>query len=197
VLRAELFESLPPLGWAVGRVLYPLLFIAGIAFWLVGRIKRNGQLGLGLFMIFFFFCWIVLDIRMGSEIMSYAVTDMRTYVLADDAKKELRAFGDIYAKANALLPEIHKHETFTLLSPGPSVYYPIFRYGAYPSLIIPDPTGSTDIPAWVVIDRPDLFVDEAGYLRARGTSETGSILAGPGQKTALFNDSTFLFVVNP
>ncbi len=197
VLRSELFDNLPPLAWAVGRVLYPLFFVVGIVCFLIARIKRNGRLGLGIFLIFFSFCWLMFDIRMGAEIMSYAVTDIRTYVLPDDHKKELRVFDAIYAKVHALLPEIQKHETFTLLSPGPNVYYPVFRYSSYPSLIIPDPTGIADIPAWVVIDRPDLQVDDAGYLRVRGSMGTGSIIAGPGTITASFNDETFLFVVQP
>ncbi len=196
VLRTEMFESLPPLAWAIGRVLYPLFFAVAIVCWIVGRMKRNGNVGLGLFMIFFSFCWLVFDIRMGSEIMSYAITDIRAYVLADDDQKKLRAFDSVYAKANALFPHIREHETFTLLSPVPSVYYPVFRYNAYPSVIVPDPAG-IDVPAWVVIDRPDLEVDDAGYLRVRGAVGTGSVIAGPGTVTATFNDQTFLFVVTP
>jgi hypothetical protein len=197
VLREQMFDTLPPMGWAIGRFAYPLFIVIAIGCAVLGIMKRDRHVGIGLFFGFFALSWILFDIRMGAELVSYGVDDVDRYVFAEDTKKELRAFGDVYRKADVLLPEIRNHDRFVLLSPVTAVYFPVFRYNAYPSVIVPDAATATGVTAWAVIDRFDVWIDGSGMLKTGDRSGSGTILAGPGHKAASYDDTTFLFLVNP
>ncbi len=187
--RMGLFETLPPYAWSVTRYMFGLLGIAMMLGVLVGWMRGSKAQGVAVFALTLAGVWLVFDLRMSSEVVSYAAEDIHRYVLKPDAEKELRNFGNVYAHIERFLPAIKKEETFVMMSPIREVYFPISRYLAYPSVIIADPKEATGATLWMILDRTDIWVDSGSMLRL-GTSQT---LAGPGIIVDKIDASNFLF----
>jgi hypothetical protein len=190
--RLQMFDALPPFAWSVTRFIYPLLLLAAVIGVIVWNRKKDGASGAMFFAVTFAILWLLFDIRMGAEILSYAVHDLKTYVLREPAQRELRNFGNVYAHLDRFMPIVKKQETFVMLSPIREVYFPLSRYLAYPSIIITDPKAATGVTLWMILDKTDVWVDTGSMLRMND-----QVLAGPGKVIDAIDRSNFLFSTAP
>lgn len=193
--RMQLYETLPPVAPSVMRYFYVFLGIVAAAALIASVKKPMREKAFGWFLAAFMLLWILFDIRMGAEILSYAVHDVQTYVLPPPAEKRLRNFQDIYARLDALLPALQDHTKIALLVPAREVYEPLTRYETYPRTVITDPAAMTGATAWIAFDRTDIWVDDAGNLRHGNDAATSKIVAGPGHVAVKIDENNFLFVV--
>ncbi len=187
--RVALYETLPPFAWSATRYMYGLLGAAVVLGILVGWMRGSKAQGVAVFALVLAGLWLVFDLRMSSEIVSYAADDIQRYVAPPAAQKELRNFGNVYAHIERFIPAIKKEEKFVMMSPIREVYFPISRYLAYPSVIIADPKEATGATLWMILDRTDIWVDTGSMLRM-GNDVT---LAGPGTIIDKIDASNFLF----
>lgn len=195
--RAELYATLPPRSWSATRIFLGILFAAGTAGMFLAVVRRNRDLGLGIFAATFCALWLLFDLRMGAEIVSYAADDLRTYVFADEDERSLRSHGVIYTLFNQVLPEIKKHERYALFSPPGSVVYPNLRYLSYPSVAVLPGQDMTGLTLYVVFGDTGIALDDQSRLTRRAASGTGTeILSPPGAITKRVHESIYLFEPN-
>lgn len=196
--RAVLYNNLPPYGWFGSHIFYSLLGLALLAGLCIRLVSRNKELALGVIAATFVGIWMMFDVRMGLELMSYAFDDIQTYVLQEGEEQTLRTHGNFYAVINEALPAIRMYDSFTLRSGPNSVYYPHLRYQAYPTKLIPEGEDATGVPLWAIFERREFVVDEEGYLLRipdRAHPETAERIAGPGKVIMQFDPSSFLYEV--
>jgi len=192
--RDLLYATLPPTSPSVTRYFYVVLAIVAIGALVASLKPWRRQKAFGWFLAVFVLIWLIFDIRMGAEILSYAVRDVQTYVLPKPAKKELRNFRDIYARIDAMLPTLQEHDKIALLVPVREVYEPVLRYEAYPHVVVTDPAAMSGATAWVVMDRADMWVDDSGHLRQGNDTVTSRVVTGVGHVAVKIDENNFLFV---
>lgn len=193
--RAHLFDTLPPSAPSATRYMYAFLAMIALAAFIVGLKAWRRPLAFGWFLAACILVWIIFDIRMGAEIISYAVHDVKTYVLPKPADKTLRNYEDVYARIEAMLPDLKNHQKIALLVPMHEVYEPLMRYANYPRMVVTDPTTMTGATAWVTMDRTDMWVDDTKHLRQGHDPITSTVIAGPGHIAAKIDENNFLFVM--
>lgn len=190
VSRATLFDALPPLSWSADRLFYLLIgisIVAGLVFYAFDR-QGGKRIAVALFGGTVIAIWIIFDLRMGSEIISYAVTDYKTFIAPPEMQKELRTHGNFYTLAEKFLPTIKKFDQFVVLTQEPSAFYANLRYMAYPSIAHRPSDDISTTKLWVVIHRPDIKI-EGGRM----VDSTRTYLSGSGQIIERFGTSSFLF----
>ncbi len=197
VARAHLFDNLPPFGWSALRILYAMMSIAIVVSLIIAFVKQKKELGLGVFFVTFAALWIVFDLRMGAEIISYARTDIREFILKENAEKILRTHGNLHAAVERSIEVIKQYDRFVLFAPNPSPHFSLIRYMAYPSVLVTPDQPTEGVRLWAVFQRSDIGVDEQGHLWKKTDSSTGrDILTGTGEIVLQFDDYNYLFVTN-
>lgn len=190
---ATLFDNLPPTAWSIDRVFYALLAIAlavGIVFWAFDRNARGRQKVVFCFWGMFLLIWIVFDMRMTAELISYAVDDFHQYVLPDDSRKEFRTHDDLYTVLAALMPTIKQYDRYVALIVPQSPTYSNLRYQSYPSVPVFPDADTTGIKLWVVIKRNDIKVSSGALVDANG-----AVLTPQGSVIQRYSDNSFLFAI--
>jgi len=190
--REEQWHSSPPTGWSGLRVFYAA-FTAGCALfatyaWIYKRRSYDAHkhawkgvllLSAGL--------WLMLDIRMGSEILSYAYKDYISYISKPLGERTLRSRLDSYDVLEQSIPEIAKVGHVVLVTPWPMLG--MARYLLFPStLLIPGEPGSAEAALWLVYMDPAISIDTDRRL-----SKGGSPLSLPGSILLRFENNSFLF----
>jgi len=122
-----------------------LLFVALMLF--SRRYRRAALIGLlGL--------WLLTDMRMNYEFLSYAAKDYKTWIKPAPSDKKLRTYGDFYAFADWLrknLPKDRKEIGFYYLD---NEHYPrLLQYYVYPIRVMPK---KEDAKTFVVFHRGDM-----------------------------------------
>jgi hypothetical protein len=187
----HLFDHLPPTAWSIDRYIYGLLLVSaimGAVFFVFNRKKGVKVIGI----VFFgtFAClWILFDLRMSAEVVSYAIHDVQTFVLPDMVNKTFRTHASFYAEAEQLLPTLKTYDRFLVLEPSSSPVYSNLRYMAFPSIAMTPDNDVTGVKLFAVFDRPDIHVNTQGRL----VDGNGQILSGTGKIIDQFNDQTYLF----
>lgn len=189
-VREHLYDILPPNAPSVTRYFYVFIALAAAITLITALKKSRRPAALGGFLAVCAALWLIFDIRMGAEILSYAAHDMNSYVLAEPNERELRNYDTIHATIDRMIPAIQKHEIFVMLAPFREVYFPLLRYKAYPSLIVTDPVAESGATAWAVFERDDVRIDEQGRL-----VQGEAVMTPPGHVEVPVSNNTFLFVV--
>ena len=191
-MRGELYATLPPRAHSATQVMYALLgalLAIAVAFRFV--LPSRSLAAWGLLASAFMGLWILFDVRMGSELISYVLRDINGYALAPEGAKKLRTHDLIYDVLNRSMPVLKKEERFGLVTPE-SAFYSLVRYQAYPTLPITPDREQTGLTEWLVAYRPDARIDEQSRLVV-GTK----ILSGPGKIVTRYNDESFHFSTRP
>lgn len=195
--RMMMFENLPPFAWSITRYFYGALIITGIIALIIGFIFKRRALGLGIFATVFVCLWLLFDVRMGAEILSYVKDDISTYVTKEGGEQTLRTHGNMYAVLNDMLPSIREEEKFMLMFVGGSPFYPNLRYMAYPSVAVLDGQDRTGVKLWAIFDRPDFSIDAQGRLVRTADPSIfpggREVLTGTGKMVLDYGAGTFLF----
>jgi hypothetical protein len=195
----NLFTELPPRGLPAVQLGYVVLLIAGALCFAINRrwsqwsrfaITRRLAPGTVLLVIVATSLWLIIDIRMGSELLSYAWYDYQTQIRPPADDREFRGFKDIHAIIGRALADVSGIETFGLVAPPASAVQPILRYRAYPQLFTEDT--KSNVRDWLVLARPDVTVDEKGMLR-----QGDIVLLGPGKIISRYSSMSFYYRLLP
>lgn len=176
---ARLYEGQPPSSWSAMRFLY-----AGMALCVAALRLLRKPLGAALGMTAVV-AWLLLDARMGAELLSYAARDWSTYLSKPAAERTLRDREHLYATVDAVLPALQGDPAYALVSPWRITG--LVRYLTYPSLPL-DPAAAGDARLWLVFEDPTAAVDAEGRL-----TREGAALTAPGRVLQRFGEHTFLF----
>lgn len=179
-----IYDGLPPKGVSGMRVVYAVIIAALIAagiFLLMDR-KERAVLTVvttvaGL--------WLLLDARMGAELLSYAITDIRS--------PEFRTLSDvptITEKTQELLKD-KTASSVVLLEPAGNTYIAHTRLKLYPLDVASYSEALKIQPkrAWLVLHRPDIKVENGAV-----TTDAGRILSSAGTVLERFGNDSFLFL---
>ncbi len=134
-----------------------------------------------------FVAWIIMDIRMGSEFLSWVGHDHRTYIGADSNERTFRDRGRFYDFAEYAKQFLVNRDEYVFFARQPWPYLGNIRYLTYPS--IPGIDYKND-DTWVVYDRPDMTVDADNRITISGEPVTP-----PGTMLGRFDASSFVFRV--
>ncbi len=179
-----IYDGLPPKGVSGMRVVYAALIVALIIagiFFLMDR-KRRAILTV---VVTVAGLWLILDVRMGAELLSYAITDIRS--------PEFRTLSDVPSiteRTDALLSGLDATSVVLLEPPG-NVYVAHTRLKLYPLDVTPYSEALNVRPkrAWLVLHRPDIRFED-GVVK----TETGRALSSPGKVIERFENDSFLFL---
>lgn len=190
--RALLFQHLPPRASSAVRLFYLALLLAGfigaIALFSTkgnARVRRivlrsTALLAIGL--------WLLFDLRMGAELLSYAANDVGTHVLPPPGKKTLRNYGRFYDVLAQARPSLTAVPRYGLIADEQTPYYQNLRYYTYPSLPVLPEANEPGLTLLFAVERPDLRIVGDRILK-----EDGKELARDGRLLLDFGSGTFLY----
>lgn len=199
-LRNLFVVAPPPSGWSLNRLLIPVLGFAALALLLWHRFTKARKATLfglpaplALLLLLCAAAWLLWDLRMGMEFLSYAKTDYAQFIgRPAGITREVRNFENVYDVIWDLKPTLMERDRYVVLQPRGYPYNAIARYLTYPSVPLPDSTTKDGIRDWVVLERSDVTVDSDGRLSSGGTP-----LTKPGKIVRQVTDDMYLFQVNP
>lgn len=178
----------PPRGWSVGRFVMPLILLWAVAIFLwskFGNLRKGGVVFLaGLAVL-----WVMADIRMGLETISYTVTDYEKFISKPVGQRTFRNALDIHDVIAQSLPEIQKTDHFVFLPPPGTPFRALVRYLTYPSLPATDNEPIDSYTTWVLFRRPDIVVGSGGTLllfNGQPMTQPGKVLKDFGNGSLLF-----------
>lgn len=179
-----IYDGLPPKGVSGMRVVYAIiaiaLIVAGIFFLL--EKKRRAVLTV---IATVSALWLLLDIRMGAELLSYAFTDIRSadFRTLLDVPRMTEEAEQILLQKNA--------NSIVLLEPEGNAYVAHVRLKLYPLDVshYSESLKKESKRAWYVVHRPDIKVANDML-----TTEAGRALSAPGKILKQFNADSFLFL---
>jgi hypothetical protein len=186
----DMHVSMPPKGRAG---MWILLIVGGVAMGaaaLEQKIVRKKIAWTATMLCVVAGVWMTMDIRMGTELLSYVVTDVRSYVLPEPGRKFFRNYANLTDAVNHLLPLLKDREQYIAIGPEPSPFFTLLRYYTYPHLPV-HPNENTDARTWLIFDRSDVTVDATGRL-----TQGSTVLSPPGKATSLGSNS-FIFTTTP
>ena len=188
IARESLFAELPPHGTYANTVWYLLLLvmIAGCTAW--GWKSHNRRNVILCVAGFLGALWIVLDLRMGMEAISYARADLTEYWMQPDAEKKFRERGDFPAFLSAVRPLLTDRGRYVFLTQFEYPLLGLMRYHTYPSEPVAPEKITEGVDTWVIYDRPEIAMNAEGQL----TSE-GKPISLPGEMLLAFRPGVFVF----
>lgn len=192
---AALFTTLPPQGHSGMWLLYVPLF--AIAAGLVAhRLWRRGRrLPHGKYVMIFLLCygalWIVFDVRMGAEILSYVRQDYETYLARPAGLRIFRTYLNLNDMLERTTPWLEDAPELAVLRES-SPIISMVRYFSLPANVMEPEGPRPDLPVWLVYHRPDVIVDDARRLSINGVP-----WSAPGNIVERFDTTSFLFRTDP
>ncbi len=189
---AELFTTLPPHGRSGMWIFYALLAAIGLAL-LLDRFW-NGARPIGylpLFLLCYGALWIVFDVRMGAEMLSYVKDDYDTYLSQPHGQRIFRTYLNFNDVMEVTAPWLEGVREFAVLR-GATPIMAMARYFGLPAVAIEPDGPRPDLPVWLIYHRDDVAVDREGRLTVNGIPWTA-----PGQIVQRFDTRSFLFRTNP
>ncbi|MDB4978770.1 MAG: hypothetical protein JWM56_956 [Candidatus Peribacteria bacterium] len=203
--RLTMYDTQPPRAVSANRYFYDALIIVALllaAHRLFGGdnsyfdspLFRKRAPHIFLFLCFFAGLWLFYDARMGLEYLSYAKDDYVSYISQPPGKRIFRNYQNFYDIADAALPELRQEKRYGLLLPHEGQFQSILRYETYPSVPvnIQDGNDMSDIRLWLAFRRPDITMNGSGQLVVNTVA-----ISKPGTIVARYDESSFLFRVNP
>lgn len=133
--------------------------------------------------------WLIYDLRMTSELVSYVHNDYREYWSQEPGKRSYRIRGPYHDFAELAGVQLKPYQTFVVFSPLPELYNKTLRYVAYPSRLIRD--DEDEMPeAIVVFDNADVSVNDQNELVVLGQPLVN------GEVIWRYNEHSFIFAVS-
>ncbi|MDA1209236.1 MAG: hypothetical protein O2904_04375 [bacterium] len=182
VARTQMYYKLPPSGRSANIIFYGVMALGLV--WMTVRMKRNPKAVTG-FWTLLAVLWVVYDVRMGSEMISYAMHDYDTYLSEEVGQRTFRERKYFDDFASVLAPILADEPRYVFLAEQRWPYLGLMRYYTYPS-IPTDPT--QDVPVWVVYRRPSIVQNADGALVLNG-----EVVSAPGEILHEFEPGSFLF----
>ncbi|TSC98087.1 MAG: hypothetical protein Greene101449_1014 [Candidatus Peregrinibacteria bacterium Greene1014_49] len=188
IARESLYVELPPHGTYANVLWYLLLFgiaIGCIAWGWKELSRRNAFLCMAV-------CigalWLLSDLRMGLEAVSYARTDLTEYWTQPASERKFRERGDFPVFLSAIQPLLTDRGRYIFLTQFEYPLLGLMRYHTYPSIPVAPEKATEGIDTWVIYERPEISVDAEGRLTAEGKP-----ISLPGTVLFEFRSGAFVF----
>lgn len=188
VWQEQLFLKIPPRGWS-GNRLFAFVILPLFGIFLLFR-RRTALLFFGSV---FISLWLLSDLRMGLEILSYVRSDWQNYILQPPGKRNFRVFDTFPTMVDAVLPILTSRERFGFAGPPGTPFGSFLRYRTYPTVLIDAERPAEEregIRHWFVVLRPDTSIGPKGELFL-GEEQ----LSPPGTVIQNFENNAILFEV--
>jgi hypothetical protein len=167
---------------------WAIAFVVGIGAGFGARRRQCGKDMLTGFFIAVSVAWILSDIRMGAEMVSYAKRDYDSYISQPGETRTVRDFGRIYDFAEFVRNTIPRGSPYNLATPNSSPYVGIVRYATVPSVpLFIQNTKDATYPLWV-------FYDVVGVEFREGRLYIGDApITASGSMLGVFDEGSFIF----
>ena len=183
-----LFSQFPPVADSWNTVFYYILGIGLIiALWRKRRIGRKATVA---FFILFAIIWVLYDARMGTEIVSYAHKDVKTWWSQPYKLKDYRDRGSFAAFSHLVTEYTEGEENYVFVASHGWPYWSTLLYTAYPSLPLRLEEATDDVRTWVIYNRRDISLDDQNRLTLDGEPITP-----PGDMMLNFEPGSFVFQI--
>lgn len=190
VATRELFTTLPPKGVSANRLFYSLMIVAAAAIaghrMLAGKGKTSRHVI--LFLLCFAGLWVLYDVRMGLEFLSYATHDIETHLSKPPGQRSMRTYGNFADSVDLGVPHLGGEERFGYIGPPNTPFGTMMRYFAYPALPVETTELDPTLTTWLIFSRPDVAVNAEGKLTVDGTAITA-----PGEIIERIDEISFIF----
>lgn len=190
IQRQFLYGTERPNGESATEWAYKLIILLAVAcvVYVVVKVKerevRRARL-IRLLLVGALSFWLLFDLRLGAQFLSWVWTDQRQYIGQAEARRTFRDRGTFYDFAAFAAPHVRDRATYVFFAPQEWPYLGNMRYLTYPA--IPGNDAVHD-DTWVVWDRPDITVSEAGQILYDSAPFTE-----PGKVLGRFDEHSFVF----
>jgi hypothetical protein len=188
VAREQLFTDLPPHGTYANTAWYLLLAASMTLCIAWGWQQQCRRRALLLLMILLGAVWILSDLRMGLEAVSYARADLAKYWMQPDAEKKFRERGDFPVFLQAIQPLLTDRGRYVFLTQFEYPLLGLMRYHTYPSVPVAPEKITEGVDTWVIYERPEISVNDKGQLASEGNP-----ISLPGKVLFEFRPGAFVF----
>jgi hypothetical protein len=188
IQRSQLYDFQPPQAFSgtkavhIGLVL--VLIVLAVRYWSGDRAKRKHRIICSWAMAFLC-AWLLLDVRMGVEFLSWVWHDAATYITQPAGERTFRDRDRFYDFAEFAKPLVADRQSYVFFAQSVWPFLGNMRYITYPS--IPGNAFDED-DTWVIYNRPDVYVGENGALML-GENQ----ITQPGRVIGRFDDGSFVF----
>lgn len=182
---ASLFAVPPPNGDSWNWMFYSMFAAGGLLiFW--ARKQGKSQM---VTIVVAVACsiWILYDVRMGAEMMSYAKKDLKTWWSKPIELRQYRDRGSFTAFTQMIKPYLEGEDYYVFMASRGWPFQGAMRYEQYPALPVA-PDNAENVRTWVVYDKPGVTLDTDNRI----TLENGNAISPPGE--ILFNYARGAFV---
>lgn len=186
--RMELFSTLPPFGWSVMRIVYPILLVVGALSLYFAFAKHNKAKATMLFFSTLFGMWILFDVRMAYELTTYAIADWQDYILEEPNERNFRGLQNLEHILEDVSNQVQNGEKFGFVMQDNLPIFSLLRYSAFPGRAVTREYPE-DLRLWVVFESPAVSVGEDGRLYDANRLP----ISKPGTIIMQYNDYSFLF----
>ena len=182
-----LYNKVPPNGDSWNTFFYTILAACAVFVFLMKKFKRK-NLTL-VFITLLAACWLLYDVRMGSEFISFARTDVKTWWSKPIELKDFRDRGSFTAFAKTAAEFTTGKENYVFIASHGWPFWGSMKYEAYPALPIAHDSDTEGVDTWIIFNRNDIKPDEEGRLTMNGVA-----ISPPGDIMLPFEPGSFVFV---
>lgn len=181
----SLYNSVPPSAYPVMKLLNMMMVGSVILLILSVRYRKlSSKKALQYGGAIVLTLWILLDLRMGGEFLSWVIHDHRSFI-SPNSTREFRDRDRFYEFADVVSPLVFDRRSYIFLAEEQWPYLGNLRYVTYPA--IPGNAFETD-DTWVIYRRPDITVSSDGRLLLDGL-----VISEPGKVLSRFDVGSFVF----
>lgn len=184
----QLFSTMPPRGNSGMWIVYGACALA--IFGCVAWSRKRGDSPWKKIALCLFVTWMVMDIRMGAELLNYAYTDMSSYSFKREPPRVFRSYYTLNDTIEDVRPDIAGTGKYVAIGPERTPFITLLRYYLYPDLPV-NPDESAGVNTWFVYERPDVTITDDGRVAINGepVSAPGTILRRMSEHSFLFRIS--------
>ncbi|NOS66784.1 MAG: hypothetical protein HOO67_00215 [Candidatus Peribacteraceae bacterium] len=183
----SIFSTLPPRGRSGMWLLYAALIVVAGGLIAYGIWKGKKQSLVVIFFLAYAAVWILFDVRMGAEILSYVKNDYDTYLSKPMGQRIFRtylSFNDMMDRTAPWLEDVEELGVLRETSP----IIAMTRYFSLPATVVEPDGPRPDVKLWLVYHRDDVTVDGEGRLTVGGVP-----WSAPGRIVEQLDTRAFLF----
>ena len=184
----RLFALMPPHATSWNWVFYGILAIGLV----VTCIQRSSPRARSRLFLLIAIVWVIYDLRMGAELISYAHTDVKTWWSKPIELKDFRDRKSFTAFAQTAAPFTEGKDRYVFLASHGWPFWGSMKYATFPARPIA-PDGDTEgVDTWIFYKRNDVTQNEDRRLVLNGTP-----ISPPGDIMLRFEPGAFVFVTDP
>ena len=190
--RTQMFAFLPPFATSVNRILYPLIALIALAALGANVLRMSSERRRKAFVFLvgsIAALWILYDMRMTAEILSYVQSDLHDYVLKDTPRdRDSDVIPDFWDAVKKARPALEREQAVVFATIPGAPLLSFLRYALYPVAVLAPGDDHPSQALWFVYGRSNASIDDQGRL-VLGTE----IASKPGALTQTIANGSFLF----